>query len=956
MNYSTVKTTLLALLTILILCTTVMPSNPLDAEVEDKTLSHVREGGTPFNPDQSLQPRTVEAIQPKDVPTTGLIESPAEYDPMQGVLFCFTSSYQSDVVTDLVSALTGDENYDEIAYVWVSSSSQQSIATSMFSSAGADMNKVEFIIGPMDSIWMRDYGPHFIFQDGTLCLVDSHYYQTRDNDNFVPTLLGDEYLNIPTYDMGLYYSGGNFQPGPNRSGYVTELVNNDNPSSQGFNESIIAGLYQQYQGIDTLHIFPQLPGSVDGTGHIDMWMNIVDENTVIISRFKPGSDPTAISITENAVPYMESLGFDVYRTPAWNVGNTHYTYTNAYRVNDRYFIPYYDSGNSAYSDEDDEAYNNFTAAAGPDVEVIPIDCYDIIPASGAIHCIVMQVPRRINETPAAHISYPDGGEILVSGTTQSIQWEATDTYNQPCDQIDLYYSTDDGSSYTFIASTTDTGTYDWVVPDLYSDQMRIKIVATAEDSDQTEAVSTEAFTVAPGTQYSYDFSTGAGVDKIGFGYQTSSWNAYIDGIRLPVSQEIDELITDAYEKIAYSDATGGDGDTNRYVSPDPNYYSESTHVYEFTIDEDITEIDAIDISWEGYADYCTQIELYVWNEFQNQWGNGEGCIGQNMYMDNWAGNIDGILEKQITQNIDHYINEDQKLTLLVYAERGPNPYAPDNPSFHDYISVTISDIETGPVLAYTPTSYDFHALYQNQTDYTTFEIYNDGSGQLNYTLVENCSWLNITPTSGNSNGEHDSINVTVNTTNLPLGSYHCGIEIITPEETAVFAVDLSVVETGTPLLDVSQEISDRGFPIRHAADGDWAGAQSFLPSYTVFTGSEIYLRKFGTPEFDLVVELRENSPDGSFVCSRTYSQDQISTTWDWFEVDFNDISITPSTDYFIVVPPAPSGVTTSFGYEWGYAFGDQYDDGSFWFTRDGGDLWRDLPSMYEFAFRTYGYD
>jgi len=76
---------------------------------------------------------------------------------------------------------------------------------------------------------------------------------------------------------------------------------------------------------------------------------------------------------------------------------------------------------------------------------------------------------------------------------------------------------------------------------------------------------------------------------------------------------------------------------------------------------------------------------------------------------------------------------------------------------------------------------------------------------------------------------------------------------------------------------------------------------------------------------------------------------------EWFPLDFTDTPITPGTDYFIVCPPAPSGVTTSFGYEWGYAFGNQYDDGSFWFTRDGGGLWRDLPTMYEFVFKTYGY-
>ena len=52
-------------------------------------------------------------------------------------------------------------------------------------------------------------------------------------------------------------------------------------------------LYQTYQGIDTLHILPRLPGSVDGTGHIDMWFYLVDEDTVIISEFIPGSNATA---------------------------------------------------------------------------------------------------------------------------------------------------------------------------------------------------------------------------------------------------------------------------------------------------------------------------------------------------------------------------------------------------------------------------------------------------------------------------------------------------------------------------------------------------------------------------------------------------------------------------------------------------------------------------------------
>ncbi len=155
-------------------------------------------------------------------------------------------------------------------------------------------------------------------------------------------------------------------------------------------------------------------------------------------------------------------------------------------------------------------------------------------------------------------------------------------------------------------------------------------------------------------------------------------------------------------------------------------------------------------------------------------------------------------------------------------------------------------------------------------------------------------------------------------------------------------------------LDIDQSIFDRGFPIRHAVDGDWAGAQSFTPTVDTITSVDVYLRKFGTPEFDLTVELRIDNPEGILHDIVVFTPAQIGTSFTWLSIDFIDTAVVPGTDYFIVIPPAPSGVTTSFGYEWGYAFGNQYNDGAFWFTRDGGVLWRDLPTMYEFSFRLYG--
>ena len=156
------------------------------------------------------------------------------------------------------------------------------------------------------------------------------------------------------------------------------------------------------------------------------------------------------------------------------------------------------------------------------------------------------------------------------------------------------------------------------------------------------------------------------------------------------------------------------------------------------------------------------------------------------------------------------------------------------------------------------------------------------------------------------------------------------------------------------IMDVNQSIQDRGLPIRHAIDSDWGAAQNFTPTLDTLTSVDIYLRLYGTPEFNLTVELRTGAPNGTLLDTVVFTPDEVSISWTWHYVDFDDVTVTSGTDYFVVCPPPPSGVTTSYGYEWGYAVGNKYDPGSFWFTRDGGELWRDLPTMYEFTFRTFG--
>ena len=123
----------------------------------------------------------------------------------------------------------------------------------------------------------------------------------------------------------------------------------------------------------------------------------------------------------------------------------------------------------------------------------------------------------------------------------------------------------------------------------------------------------------------------------------------------------------------------------------------------------------------------------------------------------------------------------------------------------------------------------------------------------------------------------------------------------------------------------------------------------------MLTNFSILIGKFGDPEYDLVVELRKDSIDGPLIDSLIFSPEVILSGKHWLNVDIADVAITPGSLYYILLPSPPASVSTSYGYEWAYAYENNYDDGSFWFTRNSGNLWRNLPTMYEFTFQSFGY-
>jgi len=100
-----------------------------------------------------------------------------------------------------------------------------------------------------------------------------------------------------------------------------------------------------------------------------------------------------------------------------------------------------------------------------------------------------------------------------------------------------------------------------------------------------------------------------------------------------------------------------------------------------------------------------------------------------------------------------------------------------NPSVSDLSDGNFS-ILSPPSFSFSPTSFTFLATQGGANPPPqTLEVWNSGGGSMNWTASKNANWLTLSPTSGNSSGEHDKIAISVNISGLSSGTYSATITL-----------------------------------------------------------------------------------------------------------------------------------------------------------------------------------
>lgn len=344
--------------------------------------------------EQELWPAYLQAHQSQNrsnvvQPPASSVRTPAEWEETQGLLITWTS-YPS-ILREIVRYAR------EECTVYIVASNTSTVQNYL-TAGDVPLDNIVFLNQPYNSVWMRDYGPWSVYTNDvdSLAIVDWIYNRPRPADDVIPAAVA-QHFNVPFYEMTappyeLVHTGGNYMVDGLGTAFSSNLILNENPD---LTSAQIDTLMHQYMGIDRYVKMTTLP--YDGIHHIDMHMKLLDEETLLIGQYPEGiSDGPQIEENINYIMnnYNTPFGnpYKIVRIPmppddAGNYpdnGGDYRTYANTIFINKTMLVPTYDQ-------QYDTTALRIIQEQLPGYRVQGIDCNDIIPASGALHCITKLV-------------------------------------------------------------------------------------------------------------------------------------------------------------------------------------------------------------------------------------------------------------------------------------------------------------------------------------------------------------------------------------------------------------------------------------------------------------------------------------------------------------------------------------------------------------------------------------
>ena len=296
---------------------------------------------------------------------------------------------------------------------------------------GIPLTNYEFFgdVNGEDAYWARDWGPLGIYYgtNNTLGFMDAVYYTGRAFDDEFPKIIfnqkGYNYYNLPVKMEGGNIMGDGYK-------YITysDVIYQNNTNEVGqlfYDEMSGKWMTKQFTTLDKTAVDAKLKKAFNaedaivtkrllydgGTGHIDLWLKQIDEESMLIAnmpaKYNKLTDYKIIQQNREMLANRNTAFGTKYRflnAPMPRLDNGEMpssndslynldprSYLNGVIVNKSYIYPIFSKpGEANYNYEMDN--KKILEKLLPGYKLCPIDCRALSPLGGAVHCITMQIP------------------------------------------------------------------------------------------------------------------------------------------------------------------------------------------------------------------------------------------------------------------------------------------------------------------------------------------------------------------------------------------------------------------------------------------------------------------------------------------------------------------------------------------------------------------------------------
>ena len=237
---------------------------------------------------------------------------------------------------------------------------------------------------PIESNWLRDYGPLVVRgRGGQRKVVKFGYPSNAVNNLLVARLRKVLGQSWPLEELPFRLEGGWIL---SNGGGICAVT--DRPYAvAGEERAEINAALARHLGCKKLVVLEALER--DPTAHVDMFLAITGRNTALVGRFSPAFGGQDAARLDRSAARLEEAGFAVERIPMpEGPGPAPRTYTNLLAINGAVLVPVY-----ADAREHEARALQIIARAYPGRRIRPIDSTEIIKWNGAVHCVTMSVAR-----------------------------------------------------------------------------------------------------------------------------------------------------------------------------------------------------------------------------------------------------------------------------------------------------------------------------------------------------------------------------------------------------------------------------------------------------------------------------------------------------------------------------------------------------------------------------------